>query len=139
MFDIEDIRQARFMRFHSLPSTNNAEQLAQALAGVVEAQERRQKARKVKDERNFQRAVRHILADLLLGFEEEGNGWSFHHLSVSSFTGLNIGYKNFKKITKAWQNSSLIEMHKGRSHKCIELDGGHIVFPPLLILRRSMG
>ena len=135
MFDIEDIRQARFMRFHSLPSTNNAEQLAQALAGVVEAQERRQKARKVKDERNFQRAVRHILADLLLGFEEEGNGWSFHPLSVSSFTGLNVGYKNFKKITKAWQNSSLIEMHKGRSHKGIELDGGHIVFPPGLATR----
>ena len=122
MFDIEDIRQARFMRFHSLPSTNNAEQLAEALAGVVEKQEQRQRARKAKDEREFQQAVRHILADLLLGFEEEGNGWSFHPLSVSSFTGLNVGYKNFKKITKTWQNSSLIEMHKGRSHKGIELD-----------------
>ena len=53
MFDIEDIRQARFMRFHSLPSTNNAEQLAQALAGVVEAQQQRQRARKVNDERDF--------------------------------------------------------------------------------------
>ena len=102
MFDIEDIRQARFMRFHSLPSTNNAEQLAQALVGVVEAQEQRQKARKVKDKKNFQRAVRHILADLLLGFEEEGNGWSFHPLRVASFTGLNVGYKNFKKIIKVW-------------------------------------
>ena len=135
MFDIEDIRQARFMRFHSLPSTNNAEQLAQALAGVVEAQERRQRARKAKDEREFQQAVRHILADLLLGFEEEGNGWSFHPLSVSSFTALNVGYKNFKKITQAWQDAGLIEMHKGRSHKGIELDGGNIVFPPGLATR----
>ena len=101
MFDIEDIRQARFMRFHSLPSTNNAEQLAQALAGVVEAQQQRQRARKVNDERDFQQVVRYILADLLLGFEEEGNGWSFNPLSVSSFTGLNVGYKNFLKITES--------------------------------------
>ena len=135
MFDIEDIRQARFMRFHSLPSTSNAEQLAQALVRVVEKQEQRQRARKAKDEREFQQAVRHILADLLLGFEEEGNGWSFHPLSVSSFTGLNVGYKNFKKITHAWQDAGLIEMHKGRSHKGIELDGGNIVFPPGLATR----
>ena len=49
MFDIEDIRQARFMRFHSLPSTNNAEKFAQTLVEVVEAQEQRQRARKAKD------------------------------------------------------------------------------------------
>ena len=79
--------------------------------------------------------MRHILADLLLGFEEKGNGWSFHPLSVSSFTGLNVGYKNFKKITEAWQDAGLIEMHKGCSHKGIELDGGNIVFPPGLATR----
>lgn len=135
MFDIEDIRKARFMRFHSLPSTNNAEQLALALVGLVQAQEQRQRARKAKDEREFQQAVRYILADFLLGFEEEGNGWSFHPLSVSSFTGLNVGYKNFVKITEAWQYSGLIEIHKGRNHKGIEFEAGKPAYPPGLATR----
>ena len=126
MFDIEDIRQARFMRFHSLPSANNAEQLAQTLARLVEAPEQRKRVRKAKYEREFQRAVRHILADLLLGFEQEGNGWSFHPLSVSSFTGLNVGYKNFLKITQAWYDSGLIEIHKGRNHKGISFEAGAV-------------
>ena len=135
MFDIEDIRQARFMRFHSLPSANNAEQLAQTLARLIEAQEQRKRVRKAKDEREFQRAVRHILADLLLGFEKEGNGWSFHPLSVSSFTGLNVGYKNFLKITQAWYDSGLIEIHKGRNHKGISFEAGAVAYPPGLATR----
>ena len=83
MFDIEDIRQARFMRFHSLPSSNNAEKFAQALVEVVEAQEQRQRARKAKDEREFQQAVRHTVPiigkDNPVGDDKFQNNNNQHH------------------------------------------------------------
>ena len=135
MAEIDDIRDARYIGLHSPPKTELSQKLVHQVIDCLKAQEHRERARQEEVEKMFAQSVGLILGDLLLGYQQEGNGWSFHELSSPSFTDLPIGYKMFRGIVKAMEKTNLIEVAKGRNHKGFEFQDGQRTYIPGLATR----
>ena len=95
MADFKEILEARYMTFSSLPTTNDALQLTSSVLDLLQSIEQRKRKRKANDEKAFREAVGLILGDLLLGFQQEENRWSYHGLSTAAFSEAPVGYDNF--------------------------------------------
>ena len=124
MAEFKDILEARYMTFSSPPTTNDALQLTSSVLDLIQSIEQRKRKRKANDERVFREAVGLILGDLLLGFEQEENEWSYHELSAAAFSEAPIGYDNFKITKKLMETLGLIEVVLGRNHRPIVWDIG---------------
>ena len=110
MVEFKDILEARYMTFSSPPTTNDALQLTSSVLDLIQSIEQRKRKRKANDEKAFREAVGLILGDLLLGFEQEENEWSYHELSAAAFSEAPIGYDNFKITKNLMETLGLIEV-----------------------------
>jgi hypothetical protein len=122
MQDIEDIRNARYMSLYSPPTSDQAKQLTKVIIETIKATEQRQRKRKANDERAFQETVGLIIGDLLIGYEQEANQWSYHEMYPAAFSDLSVGYKLFRSTVETLTNARLIVVAKGRNHKPMEFE-----------------
>ena len=128
MQDIEDIRNARYMSLYSPPTSDQAKQLTKVIIETIKATEQRQRKRKANDERAFQETVGLIIGDLLIGYEQEANQWSYHEMYPAAFSDLSVGYKLFRSTVETLTNARLIVVAKGRNHKPMEFEEGVSAF-----------
>ena len=117
MVEFKEILEARYMTFSSPPTTNDALQLTSSVLDLIQSIEKRKRKRKANDKKAFREAVGLILGDLLLGFEQEENRWSYHGLSAAAFSEAPVGYDNFKITKSLMEKQSLIEVVLGRNHR----------------------
>ena len=122
MQDIEDIRNARYMSLYSPPTSDQAKQLTKVIIETIKATEQRQRKRKANDERAFQETVGLIIGDLLIGYEQEANQWSYHEMYPAAFSDMSVGYKLFRSTVETLTNARLIVVAKGRNHKPMEFE-----------------
>ena len=126
--DIEDIRNARYISLYSPPTTEQAKNFTKVVIETIKATEQRQRRRKANDERAFQETVGRIVGDLLIGYEQEANQWSFHEMYPAAFSDLSVGYKLFRSTVETLSNARLVVVAKGRNHKPFEFEEGVSTF-----------
>ena len=88
--DIEDIRNARYMSLYSPPTTEQAKKFTIVIIETIKATEQRKRRRKANDERAFQETVGRIVGDLLIGYEQVVNQWSYHEMYPAAFSDLSV-------------------------------------------------
>ena len=136
MIDIEEIRAARFMSLLSVADSPQAKEFVEGLVVFLKSKELRKRKRQAEREKAFATAIELIIADLLLGFQQQDNRWSYHQMSSGSFTDEPVGYKLFRSIVSALEEAGLIEVSLGRNHKGIQWDeGGTTSYAPGLATR----
>ena len=122
MIDIEEIRDARFMSLLSVADNPQAKEFVEGLVTFLKSKEIRKRKRQAEREKAFANAIELIIADLMLGFQQQDNRWSYHQMSSGSFTDEPVGYKLFRSIVSALEEAGLIEVSLGRNHKGIQWD-----------------
>ena len=122
MIDIEEIRDARFMSLLSVADSPQAKEFVEGLTVFLKSKELRKRKRQAEREKAFATAIELIIADLMLGFQQQDNRWSYHQMSSGSFTDEPVGYKLFRSIISALEEAGLIEVSLGRNHKGIQWD-----------------
>lgn len=122
MIDIEQIRDARFMSLLSEADSPQAKEFVEGLTVFLKSKEIRKRKRQAEREKAFANAIELIIADLMLGFQQQDNRWSYHQMSSGSFTDEPVGYKLFRSIVSALEEAGLIEVSLGRNHKGIQWD-----------------
>jgi hypothetical protein len=136
MIDIEEIRAARFMSLLSVADSPQAKEFVEGLVVLLKSKELRKRKRQAEREKAFATAIELIIADLMLGFQQQDNRWSYHQMSSGSFTDEPVGYKLFRSIVSALEEAGLIEVSIGRNHKGIQWDeGGTTSYAPGLATR----
>ena len=136
MIDIEEIREARFMSLLSIADSPQAKEFVEGLVVFLKSKELRKRKRQAEREKAFATAIELIIADLMLGFQQQDNRWSYHQMSSGSFTDEPVGYKLFRSIVSALEEAGLIEVSLGRNHKGIQWDeGGTTSYAPGLASR----
>ena len=133
--DIEDIRNARYMSLYSPPTTEQAKKFTEFIIETIKATEQRHRRRKANDERAFQKTVGRIVGDLLIGYEQEANQWSYHEMYPAAFSDLSVGYKLFRSTVETLSNARLVVIAKGRNHKPMEFEEGVSTFKAGLATR----
>ena len=136
MIDIEEIRDARFMSLLSVADSSQAKEFVEGVVAFIKSRELRKRKRQAEREKSFAAAVEFIIADLMLGFQQQDNRWSYHQMSSGSFTDEPVGYKLFRSIVFALEEAELLEVSLGRNHKGIQWDeGGTTSYAPGLATR----
>jgi hypothetical protein len=122
MIDIEEIRDARFMSLLSVADSSQAKEFVEGLIVLLKSKEFRKRKRQAEREKAFATAIELIIADLMLGFQQQDNRWSYHQMSSGSFTDEPVGYKLFRSIVAGLEEAGLIDVSLGRNHKGIQWD-----------------
>ena len=122
MIDIEEIRDARFMSLLSVADSSQAIEFVEGLVVFLKSKELRKRKRQAEREKAFATAIELIIADLMLGFQQQDNRWSYHQMSSGSFTDEPVGYKLFRSIVAGLEEAGLIDVSLGRNHKGIQWD-----------------
>ena len=116
------------MSLYSPPTTEQAKNFTKVVIETIKATEQRQRRRKANDERAFQETVGRIVGDLLIGYGQEANQWSYHEMYPAAFSDLSVGYKLFRSTVETLSNARLVVVAKGRNHKPIEFEDGMSTF-----------
>ena len=116
------------MSLYSPPTTEQAKKFTEFIIETIKATEQRQRRRKANDERAFQETVGLIIGDLLIGYEQEANQWSYHEMYPAAFSDLSVGYKLFRTTVETLSNARLVVVAKGRNHKPFEFEEGVSTF-----------
>ncbi len=123
------------MSLYSSPTTEQAKNFTIVVIETIKATEQRQRKRKANDERAFQETTGRIIGELLIGYEQEVNQWSYHEMYPAAFSDLSVGYKLFRSTVETLTNARLVVVAKGRNHKPFEYKEGMSTF--YLVLRHA--
>ena len=129
-YDITEIVDARYMGLMCPPASPEAKALVNDIINIIEQSEKRQRARKAKDQAAFRSAVGLITGDLLIAMEMKERGWSYHGLSPAAFDDRPVGYKTFKPIVETMEAVGLIVISKGRNIKALQFNEGTTSYYP---------
>jgi len=92
------LKNARFMGLSTLPSSKVAHKLCNVVTDHILKHESRVRARRAKDQANFEHAVGLIMGDLLAAAVSDEAGWAYRSVSKKSFTDSNIKGDTFNTI-----------------------------------------
>ena len=122
--NIDELQQARYMSLSSPPASPEAERLVHDIIDIITITEQRKRARQPIHLAAFKTAVGMIVGDLLVGLQTRDTGLSYLSMSTAAFSDRPIGYKTFKRIIKAMEIASLIDVSLGRNSQAIDFGGG---------------
>ena len=86
------------MSLLSKADSPQAKEFEEGLITFLKSKELRKRKRQAEREKAFATAVELIIADLMLGFQQQDNRWSYHQMSSGSFTDEPVGYKLFRLL-----------------------------------------
>ena len=93
------------MSLYSPPTIKQAKNFTIVVIEAIKATEQRQRRRKANDERAFQDTSGRIVGDLLIGYEQEANQWSYHEMYPAAFSDMSVGYKLFRSTVETLSNA----------------------------------
>ena len=123
------------MSLYSPPTTKQAKKFTEFIIKTIKVIEQRKRKRKANDERAFQETTGRIIGDLLIGYEQEANQWSYHEMYPAAFSDMSVGYKLFRSTVETLSNARLVVVAKGRNHKSFEFIEGVSTFKAGLATR----
>ena len=111
--DYTSIVKAKPLFFQRKPSTQQATEACLLIASGLLTLETRKRARKKSDQESFDKAVGHIIGDLLNAAASEHTDWVYRSLNKESFIGGPVGAVTFKAVIHPMMEDGLVVQHKG--------------------------
>jgi hypothetical protein len=129
------LKNARFMGLSTLPSSKVAHKLCNVVTDHILKHESRVRARRAKDQANFEHAVGLIMGDLLAAAVSDEAGWAYRSVSKKSFTDSNIKGDTFNTIMDSLGALGYLDKVLGGNLKSIFATGPSNSFNPGMATR----
>jgi len=116
---IYDLVDARYMALDHKPNSPQAHAMCKLLAaGLAGGDDKRTYRRRGVQQQRFEDAVGRVVADLLLAYADNRDGWSFRSSGAKAFTGDYVSYRTFTSIMTPALAHGLVECVRGFHKLC---------------------
>ena len=112
-----ELKNARFMGLSMLPSSKVALKLCAVVVDRILKHERRARARRAKDQTNFEHAVGLIMGDLLAAAARDEAGWAYRSVSKKSFTDSKVKGDTFNTVMDSLSELGYVDKVMGGNLK----------------------